>query len=158
MTDIYGYDLLCAAVIRKAYVELLDAYIFEAQMLWHDCSYNCAKRYAEYHKPKGARRYCVGDDDKQLAAARADIRKLTLWFTESERYRELSRGAQGEWFVRQAKEHTKLFALDKVDDVNVYPRFEKQESKRNDKKRIGKWKRARDAWRKAHGLEEVRDE
>ncbi len=164
--DQQAVDELAAAVLRTAYDDLLRAYLFDAAVRFHECSYNC---HLMYEKLKGYGRTYSYDTVEfrptgwTVEAREEDIRRkindLTDWFTKSERCRMLLRSAKGVWFVEQAKKHAEEFALDldMAENLKVIATGHNTEMLRIKAKRTKRWRKERDAWRKAHNLSEVKD-
>lgn len=159
-------DLLSATIVRRAYEDLLDAYLIDAAVEWHDVSFNCYVYYKKLRSKKPryqARTVDIvasgGTAKEQQYRARREIKRLTEWFTRSERCRMLLKRAKGEWFVEQARARTKDFVLDKVmqDELHVVLNHVDGQTERTRKKRYNKWRKERDAWRKEKGLSEVKD-
>lgn len=153
---------LCAAVVKLAYTDLLDARMFDAQVRYRNYSYNCNKRYEEF---RTKRRYKTSTTEKNTMKqlheqSMLDIVRLEKWFLRSERFKMFSQGADGEWFVKKAKKQVQKFIDDKIMEYDVYPRYVGKGGLSEDgyAKKKAMWEKAMREWRKEHELEEVETE
>lgn len=151
-------DELCAAVIREAYNDLIKALLFETMVKNTRRSYNCYNRVREFTREKRCRKYnnhsrTIKD---QLDCAKRDIEKLEAWFMTSERYKLLAKQTSGDWFVRMAHKKVGDFSADKVMELDLSIVIKDRDADWYAEKKA-EWKAARDAWRKEHGLDEVKD-
>ena len=183
-----GVQELAAAVIERAYEDLIRAMRREAGILLHDKSYNANREYLSIlkecerytrttlnridriNKTSGRPQHEHTEEEKEslmverekelLTLAQGDKENLINWF-RSERFKDFAYSANGEWFVRQAKEHMKAYVLDQKDSWHLLVHHWGEDKSNNAKaieRRVKKWKAARDAWRKKHSLEEVKDD
>lgn len=165
--DQEAVDLLSATIVRRAYEDLLEALLLDVAVRQRKSSFNCAMYYKRMKAAKTPKypgssvAYQNGGntpEDKRDAALR-EIKKLTKWFTESERCRVLLKHAKGEWFVEQARIKANEFAHDRImltETHIVLNRIDGQ-TERTRQRQLKKWRKERDAWRKEHGLSEVVD-
>lgn len=157
-----GADMLCAGIIKRAYLDLIEAYLADAAVEFHEKSFNCYKYYDSLRKSKrvyNGFEHVKPRTMKQIqTVARKDIEKLDKWFRESEDCRMFLRNAQGVWFAEIAKKHAMEFALDKRSKAECIPVELGVKDKQRRARMRKKWKAERDAWRAEHGLSEVDDD
>lgn len=161
-TTVRGAYALCAGIIKRAYLDLIEAYLADAAVEFHDKSYNCAIYYESLRK---SRKIYQGFENvkprtmKQIqTVAKNDIKELDDWFRRSEDCRMYLRNAQGVWFAEIAKKHAKEFSLDKRSKAECIPIELNAKDKQRRARMRKKWKAERDAWRAEHGLREVEDD
>ena len=148
-----GADLLCAAVLRYAYSDLLDALFASAAIANRERSYNCHIYYKRINKT-GKGRYCVTRGGK--ADADDDIRKMEIWF-RSERCRQFCHTVQGEWFIDQAHRQIERWQKDLIPEWIARPSYDQGDKNFNRWKRNEKrWRAERDQWRADHHLPEIK--
>lgn len=161
--DQEAVELLSATVIRTAYEDLLEAYLVDAAMEFHEISFNCDKLYKQLvpkpgHYNYSARNGGYGRSEAEISkTAKREIQKLTHWFLHSERCRMMLKAAKPEWFVERAKEKAMLFALDKITitETRVYMNRVEGQTDRSHRRHAAKWKKARDKWREEHNMRGV---
>lgn len=157
-----GADLLCAGIIKRAYLDLIEAYLADAAVEFHEKSYNCAMYYETLRKSRKVYQGFEGVKPRSMQqiqiVARKDIEKLDKWFRYSESCRMYLRKAQGVWFAEIAKKHAIEFALDKRSKAECIPVELGVKDKARRARMRKKWKAERDAWRREHGLNEVKDD
>ncbi len=157
-----GAELLCAGIIKRAYLDLIEAYLADAAVRFHGVSYNCALYYDALRR---SRKIYTGFDHVRPRSlqqiqrvARNDIKNLDKWFRESESCKMLLRKAQGEWFADIARQRACDFALDRISKIECIPIELGVKDKARRARIRKKWKAERDAWRAEHGLREVEDD
>lgn len=147
-----GCDELCAAVLEKAYNDLIDAMMIDAAFRFRKCSYNCATYYETISKRRHGK-YKATQEEWDRAVREID--KYRRWF-ESEHCRLFLKEAKGKWFVEQANKHIERWALDEAPDWTLHPAtLGKSFTKKEERDRMEKWSSARDEWRKMKGLKGV---
>ena len=148
-------ELLCAEVLRFAYIDLLDAMLADAAHRFRKYSYNCADYYIQITHSRG--HYGAGSDSWKLAMR--DAERLMKWFNYSDRCKLFCKRTTGAWFVGQAKRHVKEFALDQKPEWEIRPHFGTGETSLAkiawERSRMETWKKNRDKWREEHGMGEV---
>lgn len=149
-----GVDLLCAAVLRYAYNDLLDAMFAYAAIENWKRSYNC---YCYYKRINDGRKSRFSITRGGKAEADYAIRVMESWFL-SERCKLFCKEAQGEWFIDQARRQINKWVQDLIPEWETRPTYAAEDQRTNikrEKRNTEKWKEARDAWRKDRGLKEI---
>ena len=153
-------DEMAAAVIREAYNDLVKALLFDEMLKHAKTSFNCYTRIREFTRDKRCRIYNHHTRARslkdQLDYARRDIAKLEQWFVSSERYKILTKSVKGEWYVMMAHKKVGEFCADKLMEIDLSVLIKDRDANWYEKKK-SKWVAERDEWRKARGLEEVKD-
>lgn len=157
MLNSKGVDFLCAAILRQAYTDLMNAYLADAAVRWKEISYNCNEYYERLRKSHRNYHCDRREQPKTMKQvqqyAEVDIGKLDKWFRESEACRIYCRIADGSWFAEVAKEKIIAFVKDETPRFRIMPK-----SFEPDQKAVRRWEKRRDEWRKEHGLSPVRKE
>lgn len=152
-----GMEALAAGVLKSAYMDLIEARLADAAYQWHDGSYNCNQLWMYY--AFGKMRYCRNENGAKQA--KRDIERWEKWF-RSPRCRIFCKDAQGEWFIDAARHKARDFALDLIPIWQARPSFDNGKLNNGNnsqrKRDLAEWRKDRDAWRKEHGLKEVKDE
>ena len=152
-----GVDYLCAAILRQAYTDLMNAYLADAAVRWREISYNCYEYYERLRKSNNHYHSDRKDQPKTMkqvqSYAMADIYKIDRWFRESEACRIYCRVSDGSWFADIAKQKVISFVNDETPRFRILPK-----SLDPDMKAIRRWERKRDEWRSMRGLSPVREE
>lgn len=152
-----GMEALAAGALKQAYLELIEARLADAAYKWHDGSYNCNQLWMYYSV--GKMRYARGHGGADNA--KRDIEKIEKWF-RGPRCRIFLKDAQGEWFIDAARHKARDFALDLIPIWQARPSFDNGKLNNGNnsqrKRDLAEWRKDRDAWRKEHGLKEVKDE
>jgi hypothetical protein len=152
-----GMEALAAGVLKSAYMDLIEARLADAAYQWHDGSYNCNQLWMYY--AVGKMRYCRNENGAKQA--KRDIEKWEKWF-RSPRCRIFCKNVSGQWFIDTARKKARDFSLDLIPPWQAKPSFEngKANSGNNSQRKrdLAEWRKDRDAWRKEHGLKEVKDE
>lgn len=150
-----GGELLAAEVLRLAYNDMLTAMIVIAAHRFRKVSYNCAM---EYERLRTTVKGKYGIDHRSWEEANRESERLQDWFLNSERCRMLRKQATGEFFVDQAKKRMCEFVADEKPEYKIRPMYSitaDNGAHSHEKEKLEKWAKARDKWRKAHGLEKV---
>lgn len=157
MLNSKGVDFLCAAILRQAYTDLMNAYLADAAVRWREISYNCYEYYERLRRSNRNYHSDRKDQPKTMKQvqlyAKADIEKIDRWFRYSEACKIYCRTTDGEWFADIAKQKVISFVKDEVPRFRVLPKSEDP-----DAKAIRRWEKRRDEWRLANGLSPVRKE
>lgn len=145
-----GVESLCAAVLRYAYNDLLEAMFAATAIEYKDKSYNC-HIYFEYLR-SGRGGYSASQRGMEIAKGK--VAELQYWF-RSPKCKQYCKSVDGDWFIDQAKRHIEAWKDDKIPEWDARPTYDVQDSRINVKRENrnrDRWRKMRDEWRTERGL------